>query len=162
MLIHTLMSRPLSGAAIEERSMALIDELCPAHRFTPPEWRVAQRLVHTTGDPRVVGQLAFGEGWLAAGAAALRRGATVFCDARMVQAGLALPRLHRQSAAPRPEDGHTGRPFGQEDGSSASLQLSQTGLLVLRGSGPVGGAAFGSEHTQFAIGKYCAEMAGHR
>lgn len=95
MLIHDLLARPLSGPDIEERSMAIIDGLCPQHGFAPAEWLVAKRLVHTTGDPTIIRDLRFGPGWLAAGAAALRAGAPIISDARMVKSGLSLPRLRR-------------------------------------------------------------------
>lgn len=93
MLIHDLLAKPLSGPDIEGRSMAIIDELCRGHRFSPAEWLVAKRLVHTTGDPSVIADLRFSPDWIAAGSAALRAGAPIISDARMVKGGLSLPRL---------------------------------------------------------------------
>jgi precorrin isomerase len=93
MLIHDLLARPLSGPDIEDRSLAIIDGLCPQHGFAPAEWLVAKRLVHTTGDPTIIRDLRFSPGWLAAGAAALRAGAVITTDAKMVRSGLSLARL---------------------------------------------------------------------
>lgn len=95
MLIHDLLAKPLSGQDIEDRSMAIIDGLCAGHGFGPAEWLVAKRLVHTTGDPSIIADLRFSPGWLAAGAAALRAGAPIVSDARMVKSGLSLARLKR-------------------------------------------------------------------
>lgn len=93
MLIHDLLARPLSGPDIEERSMAIIDDLCAGHGLAPAEWLVAKRLVHTTGDPAIIRDLRFSPGWLAAGAAALRAGAAITSDAKMVRSGISLARL---------------------------------------------------------------------
>lgn len=106
MLIHDLLANPLSGPDIEDRSMAIIDRLCPDHGFSPAEWLVAKRLVHTTGDPTIIRDLRFSPGWLAAGAAALRAGAAITSDARMVKSGLSLPRLRRLHAGYGPSHLH--------------------------------------------------------
>ena len=60
----------------------------------PTELRaLALRLVHAAGDPLIVRDLAASEGGVAAGRAALARGAPILVDARMVAAGIAKRRL---------------------------------------------------------------------
>lgn len=54
---------------------------------------VALRLVHASGDPGVVGDLAASPGAVAAARAALADGATLLVDARMVAAGIDRARL---------------------------------------------------------------------
>jgi len=76
--------------AIELQSMATIGELLRSWRdvFSPEEFLVAQRVVHTTGDPGCVRDLVFRHEPLKAGIGALRRGAPVICDVKMVAAGV--------------------------------------------------------------------------
>lgn len=106
MLIHDLLAKPLSGPAIEDRSMAIIDGLCAGHRFDPGQWLVAKRLVHTTGDPSIITDLRFHPDWLRAGAAALRAGAAITSDAKMVRSGISLARLRGLNAAYAPQHLH--------------------------------------------------------
>ena len=49
----------MSGEDIERASFAAIDAEAPAHGFTPAEWAVARRLVHTTADFGLLPDLAF-------------------------------------------------------------------------------------------------------
>ena len=101
--INTLMAKPMSGEEIERRSFDIIDRLLPensapdsvlledAHKIK--EWQILRRLVHTTGDPGLVGALKTLNNAVDAGVSALERGATIVVDAQMVRAGLSLPRL---------------------------------------------------------------------
>lgn len=81
------------AAAIERESFRRIEAECDASAFPPEEWRVARRLVHTTGDPSVAQGLVFRHDPIRAGLAALQRGAPVFCDSNMIRAGLSVDRL---------------------------------------------------------------------
>ena len=81
------------AAAIERESFRRIEAECDAGAFPPEEWRVARRLVHTTGDPSVAQGLVFRHDPIRAGLAALERGAPVFCDSNMIRAGLSVDRL---------------------------------------------------------------------
>lgn len=78
--------------------MAIIDRICEQRGFDDAQWWVAKRLVHTTGDPGIVSHLRFSADWLSAGAAALRAGASITSDARMVKSGISVPRLQRLHA----------------------------------------------------------------
>jgi precorrin-8X/cobalt-precorrin-8 methylmutase len=106
MLIHHLLAHPLSGEAIEDRSMAIIDELCPDHGFGPEEWLVAKRLVHTTGDPTIIRDLRFSPDWCSAGATGLRAGGAVTTDSSMIRSGLSLARLRAINPSYGPEHLH--------------------------------------------------------
>lgn len=84
----------LSPSAIESRSFAVIDAEVPKPRpFTGHAWEVARRLIHTTGDPALVHDLWLPDEAVAAGVKALRRGAPIFTDTRMVCAGIPQRRL---------------------------------------------------------------------
>jgi precorrin-8X/cobalt-precorrin-8 methylmutase len=73
---------------IERRSFAQIRTLTDLSRFDADQQQVAMRLVHTSGDPSIVNDLHFSPGAVAAGVAAVERGAAVLCDVEMVQQGL--------------------------------------------------------------------------
>ncbi len=73
--------------AAEANLSALPDDIAP----------VAARIVHASGMPDIVGDLAFSEGAARAGAAALKAGAPVLCDVRMVAAGIATKSLPKKN-----------------------------------------------------------------
>lgn len=84
----------LSPSIIEARSFAIIDAEIPEPRpFTGHAWEVARRLIHTTGDPALARDLWLPDTAVAAGVKALRRGAAIFTDTRMVCAGMPQRRL---------------------------------------------------------------------
>ena len=84
----------MSGAEIERESFRRIEQECDLHaRLPSPQWRVARRLIHATADLRVADTLEFRNDPIAAGLRALRAGASIFCDSRMIRAGISLDRL---------------------------------------------------------------------
>lgn len=84
----------LNGAEIEQESFRIIEEECDLHtRLPAPEWRVARRLIHTTADLRIADSLVFRNNAIASGIRALCSGASIFCDSKMIRAGLSLERL---------------------------------------------------------------------
>ena len=86
----------LSGEAIERESFRIIEtETDLPARLPLPEWRVALRLIHTTADLRIADTLRFINAPVTSGLAALRNGAPIFCDSKMIRAGLSLDRLRR-------------------------------------------------------------------
>ena len=89
-------SRPglvAAGRHIEEQSFRIIDREVGRHSFTLDEWPVVRRIIHTTGDPDYARWVRFQPQAIAAGVAALRRGAAIFADTRMIREGLAPWRL---------------------------------------------------------------------
>ena len=91
----------LSGQAIEQESFRRIEaEFGSAlARFAPAERLVARRLVHASADPALLDALVFQRDPVAAGLAALRAGAPLWCDASMIKAGLSEARLRSMNAA---------------------------------------------------------------
>ena len=86
----------LSGEEIERESFRTIEAECDLHIKLPaPEWRVVRRLIHTTADPRIADTLVFRHDAVASGLKALRSGAPIFCDSKMIRSGLSLARLRR-------------------------------------------------------------------
>ena len=79
---------------IERQSFAQIRQITDLSRFDADQQQVAMRLVHTSGDPGIVDDLHFSPGAVAAGLAALEKGADVLCDIEMVSHGISKRYLH--------------------------------------------------------------------
>jgi len=81
------------GRQIEADSFAVVDAEAGDHGWPPDAWQVVRRVVHATADFDFVRSMAVSDGAIAAGVAALRRGAPIVADVAMINAGLSLPRL---------------------------------------------------------------------
>lgn len=81
------------GAAIYRRSFAIIRAEADLAHFTPQEERVAVRIVHACGMVEVAKDIAMSPAFAEAGTEALRKGAPIFCDSRMVANGITRARL---------------------------------------------------------------------
>ena len=81
------------AAAIYRRSFALIRSEADLARFSALEERVAVRVIHACGMVEAARDLVFSSGAAEAAREALRAGAPVFCDARMVAEGVTRARL---------------------------------------------------------------------
>lgn len=81
------------GAAIYARSFSIIRAEANLSRFAPEEERVAVRLIHASGMVEVARDIVFSPGFAAAARAALRAGAPIFCDSKMVSNGVTRARL---------------------------------------------------------------------
>jgi precorrin-8X/cobalt-precorrin-8 methylmutase len=82
-----------NGAAIYERSFAIIRAEADLARFSAEEAEVAIRMIHACGLVDAAKYFLFGRGLVAAARAALGRGAPVLCDAEMVAHGITKRRL---------------------------------------------------------------------
>ena len=81
------------GAAIYERSFAIIRQEADLARFSSEEADVAVRMIHACGLIEAAQHFVFGHGLVAAARAALARGAPILCDAEMVAHGITRDRL---------------------------------------------------------------------
>jgi precorrin-8X/cobalt-precorrin-8 methylmutase len=81
------------GAAIYARSFAIIRAEARLDRFDPDEEKVAVRVIHASGMVDVAGDIVFARGFAASAKAALKAGAPILCDARMVADGVTRARL---------------------------------------------------------------------
>ena len=81
------------GAEIYRRSFATIRSEAELSRFSPLEERIAVRIIHACGQGETAADIVFTPGAAEAASAALRRGAPIFCDARMVAEGVTRARL---------------------------------------------------------------------
>jgi precorrin-8X/cobalt-precorrin-8 methylmutase len=82
-----------NGPAIYALSFATIRAEAELARFTPEESRIAVRVIHACGMVEVAADIRFHAGFAAAGRAALRAGAPILCDAKMVAHGITKARL---------------------------------------------------------------------
>lgn len=74
-------------------SFRIIEAEVGPHPFDALEWPVVRRMIHASGDPELVRDVAFSAGAVAAGIAALREGLPIVTDVRMVAAGIHRPSL---------------------------------------------------------------------
>ena len=81
------------GAAIYERSFAIIRAEADLSRFTPEEAEIAVRMVHAAGQVEIAGLIEFAPRFVSAARNALRGGAPILCDSEMVAHGITRARL---------------------------------------------------------------------
>ena len=81
------------GAAIYERSFAIIRAEAELSRFSTEEADVAVRMIHACGLVEAARHIVFGRDLVAAARAALTHGAPILCDAEMVAHGITRARL---------------------------------------------------------------------
>jgi precorrin-8X/cobalt-precorrin-8 methylmutase len=92
-LIRAFLEAPLSGPEIEAKSMEIIDREAPAHRFTPEEWQIVRRMIHTTGDFGIMEAVRFSPDAIAVGIQALHGCRSLIVDSNMIRSGISLARL---------------------------------------------------------------------
>ena len=81
------------GAAIYQRSFAIIRAEADLSRFSPDEADVAVRMIHACGQVEAARHIVFGGDLVAAARGALAAGAAIFCDSQMVAHGITRARL---------------------------------------------------------------------
>ena len=81
------------GAAIYQRSFAIIRSEADLSAFTPDEVEIAVRMIHACGAVETARHIVFAPGLVEATRAALRGGAPILCDAEMVAHGITRARL---------------------------------------------------------------------
>jgi precorrin-3B C17-methyltransferase len=85
---------PRSPEIIDE-SFRIIEREIGEHGFVAAEWQVVRRMIHASGDMELARLVSFRNDAVAAGVQALRLGAPVVTDVRMVAAGLNRAALER-------------------------------------------------------------------
>jgi len=85
------------GAAIYERSFAIIRAEADLSRFTPAQADIAVRMIHACGRVDAAELIEFSADLVSSARGALQRGAPIFCDAQMVAHGVTRARLPADS-----------------------------------------------------------------
>jgi precorrin-8X/cobalt-precorrin-8 methylmutase len=86
------------GAAIYERSFAIIRAESDLSRFSAEEAEIAVRMIHACGQVSVAQSIEFAPDLVSAARGALKRGAPILCDAEMVAHGITRTRLPANNA----------------------------------------------------------------
>ena len=73
---------------ILEQSFAIIDQEIGEHNFTPAEYAIVRRVIHSTADFEFKHHVRFSPGAIAAGITALRQGVPIVTDVGMVEKGI--------------------------------------------------------------------------
>jgi precorrin-8X/cobalt-precorrin-8 methylmutase len=81
------------GAAIYERSFAIIRAEADLARFSAEEAEIVVRMIHACGQVSAAESIEFAPGLVEAARGALTRGAPILCDAEMVAHGVTRARL---------------------------------------------------------------------
>ncbi len=81
------------GRTIEDESFAIIDAEAGAHGFGRAEWQVVRRIIHATADFEFKSLVYFHPDAVRAGIFALKSGAPIIVDVKMIGAGLNEDRL---------------------------------------------------------------------
>ena len=81
------------GAAIYEKSFAIIRAEADLSRFSEEESDVAVRMIHAAGLVEAAQHFVFSPDFVGAARGALQAGAPIFCDAEMVARGVTAARL---------------------------------------------------------------------
>lgn len=87
------------GRTIEDESFAIIDAEAGAHGFTQAEWQVVRRVIHATADFEFTSLIHFHPDAVRAGIRALKGGAPIIVDVKMIAAGLNEDRLGAYGSA---------------------------------------------------------------
>jgi precorrin-8X/cobalt-precorrin-8 methylmutase len=86
------------GAAIYERSFAIIRAEADLSRFAADEADIAVRMIHACGQVDAAASIEFAPSLVGAARGALARGAPILCDAEMVAHGVTRARLPANNA----------------------------------------------------------------
>jgi precorrin-8X/cobalt-precorrin-8 methylmutase len=89
------MSRILNPEAIEAESFRIIEEELGPHSFSPAEFTVVQRAIHSTADFEFARTIRFHRDAIRSGIEAIRAGRSIVADVQMVQAGISKASLKR-------------------------------------------------------------------
>jgi precorrin-8X/cobalt-precorrin-8 methylmutase len=80
---------------IEQLSFQIIDKEAGPHFFTPEEWAIVRRIIHTTADFEYMQTIRFHPNAIAQGLAAIRQGKSIYTDTQMAKVGMRKTDLAR-------------------------------------------------------------------
>ncbi|CAH1656004.1 Precorrin-8X methylmutase [Hyphomicrobiales bacterium] len=130
------------GDEIYRRSFAIIRSEARLTRFSPMEERVAVRIIHASGMVEVADDIAMTPDFAETARAALRAGAPILCDSKMVANGITRARLPADNAVICTLDDRSVPDLAREIGntrSAAALELWRPhldGAVLVFGNAP--------------------------
>lgn len=87
------MSVHLRPEEIEAESFRMIDLETEPHQWSPAEWQIVRRVVHTSADFEYVHSMRMSAAAVSAGVKAIQQGRGIVTDTTMALAGISKPRL---------------------------------------------------------------------
>jgi precorrin-8X/cobalt-precorrin-8 methylmutase len=78
----------MKPSEIETLSFQIIDAEAGEHAFTPEEWQIVRRMIHTSADFEYMQSIRFHPQAISAGIQAIRTGKTIFTDTQMARSGI--------------------------------------------------------------------------
>ncbi len=142
---------------IEAESFAIMAGLVDLSAWPEPERHVVARMIHATADESFASSARIGSGAVGAGLDALRGGAAVICDARMVAAG--IPSVAARSPVlcylDRVPDAPGGRSTRSEAAVEAAAAEHPDGALWVIGNAPTALARLLDLHARGLIRPAC-------
>jgi precorrin-8X/cobalt-precorrin-8 methylmutase len=130
------------GAEIYRRSFATIRAEADLTRFSCDEEHVAVRMIHACGMVEIAAGLVFSQGAVAQARQALRQGALILCDSKMLARGIIAARLPRGNEVSCTLDDPAAAPLARKLGttrSAAALELWRDrldGAIIAIGNAP--------------------------
>jgi precorrin-8X/cobalt-precorrin-8 methylmutase len=130
------------GAAIYQRSFAIIRAEADLSRFSADEADIAVRMIHACGQIDLAPHIVFGGNLVCEARAALAAGAPIFCDSEMVAHGITRARLPAKNAVVCTLNDPGVAALAQQTGttrSAAALELWRdrlAGAVVAIGNAP--------------------------
>lgn len=118
----------MSGTEIEQESFRQIEEEMGSHSFSPTQWRVVRRMIHTVADFSIAGNVHFGAEPVAAGLEAMKAGAPIFCDSNMIRSGISVAKLKTFCSAYSRDSIHCH--VGDEDVAEKAARTGMTRSLA--------------------------------
>ena len=73
---------------IEQSSFNIIDQEAGSHNFTPEQWSIIRRMIHTTADFEYQQMVRIHTGAISAGIGAIKAGKTIITDTNMARVGI--------------------------------------------------------------------------
>jgi precorrin-8X/cobalt-precorrin-8 methylmutase len=137
-----LHSYETNGAAIYQKSFAIIRGEADLARFSSDEEPVVVRMIHAAGMVGLAAHVRFTAGMASLTRAALQRGAPILCDARMVSEGITRSRLPARNSVICTLDNPSVPALAQTIGntrSAAAVELWRphlAGAIVAIGNAP--------------------------
>ena len=80
---------------IEALSFQIIDQEAGSHDFSPEQWQIVRRMIHTSADFSYMKSVRFHPEAVAAGIGAIRRGKAIVTDTNMARVGIRTHDLNR-------------------------------------------------------------------
>jgi precorrin-8X/cobalt-precorrin-8 methylmutase len=130
------------GAEIYRRSFAAIRAEADLSRFTSEEEHVAVRMIHACGMVEIAADIVFSDGAVDHARRALRQGAPILCDSKMLARGVIAARLPRSNEVICTLDDPSAASLAQQLGttrSAAAIELWQgrlDGAIAAIGNAP--------------------------